>query len=78
MRDFKGTMVGRAERGLYITTGSFTIAAKQEASRDGSPPIDLVDGDRLVSLMKDYGLGVRVETKESVEIDREWFTPYLD
>lgn len=78
MRDFKGTMVGRAERGLFITTGSFTIGARQEASRDGSPPIDLVDGERLVLLMKDYGLGVRIETRESVTIDKEWFSPYLD
>ncbi len=77
LRDFKGTMVGRAERGLFITTGSFTLGAKQEASRDGSPPIDLVDGERLVSLMKDYGLGVKIETRESVKIDREWFNPYL-
>lgn len=77
MRDFKGTMVGRAERGLFITTGSFTIGAKQEASRDGSPPIDLVDGERLAALMKDYGLGVKVETRESVSVDEGWFSPYL-
>lgn len=78
MRDFKGTMVGRAERGLFITTGSFTTGAKQEASRDGSPLIDLVDGERLVALMKDYGLGVKIETRESVAVDKEWFNPYLD
>ena len=78
MRDFKGTMVGRAERGLYITTGSFTIGAKQEATRDGSPPIDLVDGDRLVGLMKEHGLGVAVETREDITVDKDWFLPYVD
>ena len=78
MRDFKGTMVGRAERGLYITTGSFTPSAKQEANRDGSPPIDLVDGDRLVGLMKEFGLGVKTETREEVSLDMEWFEPYLN
>jgi len=77
IRDFKGTMVGRAERGLYITTGSFTPSAKQEANRDGSPPIDLVDGDRLVGLMKDLGLGVSITTKEEVSVDMDWFEPYL-
>ena len=78
MRDFKGTMVGRAERGLYITTGSYTIGAKQEATRDGSPPIDLVDGDRLVSLMKEFGLGVSIVTREDISVDKGWFLPYLD
>ena len=77
MRDFKGTMVGRAERGLYITTGSFSPSAKQEANRDGSPPIDLVDGDRLVGLMKEFGLGVNIEPREDVTIDTNWFEPYL-
>lgn len=77
MRDFKGTMVGRAERGLYITTGSFTPSARQEAVRDGSPPIDLVDGDRLVSLMREYALGVTIEQKEEVIINKDWFLPYM-
>lgn len=77
MRDFKGTMVGRAERGLYITTGSFTPSARQEAVRDGSPPIDLVDGDRLVNLMRDYRLGINIEQKEEISINEDWFLPYM-
>lgn len=76
MREFKGTMSGRAERGLFITTGTFTRDAKAEANRDGSVPIDLVDGDRLVSLMKEYRLGVTVATEEAVNVDFDWFTPY--
>lgn len=78
IRDFKGTMMGRAERGLFITTSSFTRSAKQEANRDGSSPIDLIDGDRLVTLMKGFGLGINVEQKEVVSVNYNWFAPYQD
>lgn len=73
IREFKGTMVGRADKGLFITTGTFTRDAKNEANRDGSSPIDLVDGEELVRKMKELGLGVKVKTEEQVEIDVEWF-----
>lgn len=73
IRDFRGAMVGRADKGLFMTTGTFTRDARQEAIRDGAPPIDLVDGDELVEKIKEFGLGVRVKTEESVEIDKEWF-----
>ncbi len=73
IREFKGTMVGRADKGLLITTGSFTRDAKLEASRDGSTPIDLVDGEQLVEKMKELGLGIFVRTEEVVTIDEDWF-----
>ncbi len=73
IREFKGTMVGRADKGLFMTTGTFTRDAKQEANRDGSVPIDLVDGEELVQKMKELGLGVNITTEELVEIDKEWF-----
>lgn len=73
MREFKGTMVGRADKGLFITTGSYTSEAKKEASRDGSPPIDLVDGEQLVEKMKELGLGIKIKMEEIVDIDDEWF-----
>lgn len=47
IRNFRGAIVGRADRGMFITTGSFTKAAIEEANRDGAAPIDLVDGDQL-------------------------------
>lgn len=75
VRDFRGAMVGRADKGLLITTGNFTRDAMQEATRDGADPIDLVDGDKLLDLLKEFGLGVqtkRVEV-EQIAIDREWF-----
>lgn len=73
VRDFRGAMVGRSDKGLMITTGSFTNEARKEATRDGAPAIDLIDGAELCSLLKDLKLGVKVETVELVSIDNEWF-----
>ena len=73
VRDFRGAMVGRADKGLIITTGNFTSDARKEASRDGAPAIDLIDGNDLCDLMKSLRLGVEVKTVESVSVDREWF-----
>ncbi|WP_206528489.1 restriction endonuclease, partial [Mesorhizobium sp. M7A.F.Ca.CA.002.05.1.1] len=53
VRDFRGAMVGRADKGLVITTGTFTADARREAVRDGAPAIDLIDGDGLCDLLKD-------------------------
>ena len=73
IREFHGTLAGRADRGIFVTTSSFTPAATAEASRDGVTPIDLVDGERLANLMKQFRLGVHVEMVESIQIDVEWF-----
>ena len=73
VRDFRGAMVGRADKGLFITTGSFTPAAIKEATRDGAPPIDLVDGDELADKLKELGLGITVEMVERVSVKTEWF-----
>jgi restriction system protein len=59
VRDFRGTMQGRADKGIIITTGRFTPEAKREAVRDGVPPIELIDGERLVSLFEKYKLGLK-------------------
>jgi restriction system protein len=74
VRDFRGAMMGRTDKGLIITTGNFTRDARQEANRDGAPPVDLIDGDDLVQKMKELRLGVRVTTEEIVEIDSGWFS----
>lgn len=74
IRDFRGAMVGRADKGLFITTGTFTPAAIKEATRDGAPPIDLVDGDQLAEKLKELQLGVKTEMIEKVTIEKEWFT----
>lgn len=73
IRDFRGAMVGRADKGLFITTGSFSPSAIKEATRDGAPPIDLVDGDQLADKLKEYQLGVKTEMIEKNSIDKDWF-----
>ena len=73
VRDFRGAMVGKADKGLVITTGSFTRSAIREATRDGAPPIDLVDGDELAEKLKEMGLGVETEVVEEVKVDEQWF-----
>jgi len=74
VRDFRGAMAGRGDKGLLITTGSFTSDAKSEATRDGAPPIDLVDGERLCDLLKEYELGVTTRQREVVTVNRDFFS----
>jgi restriction system protein len=74
IRDFRGAMSGRGDKGLLITTGSFTADAKQEATRDGAPPIDLIDGERLCDLLKEHKMGVSVRLVEDVEVLPEFFS----
>lgn len=73
IRDFRGAMMGRADKGLFITTGNFTSQASDEATRDGATAIDLIDGERLCDLLKENGLGVQTQMVESVEVDASWF-----
>jgi restriction system protein len=69
-------MAGRGDKGLLITTGTFTGEAKAEATRDGAPPIDLIDGQRLCDLLKQYDLGTRTTTRvvEEVTVDQDFFS----
>ena len=73
IRDFRGAMVGRADKGLFVTTGGFTKDAEREAVRDGAPAIDLIDGIALCKLLKDLELGVSTETVEVVTPRQEFF-----
>jgi len=75
VRDFRGAMSGRGDRGRLITTGTFTAEAKQEATRDGAPPIDLIDADRLCDLLKEHEMGIRTRLRqiEEVAIDSAFF-----
>ena len=74
IRDFRGAVQGRADKGLFITTGHFTSQASDEATRDGAIAIDLIDGDRLCELLKENKLGVLTEMIEKVTINSDWFT----
>ena len=74
VRDFRGAMIGRADKGLIISTGSFTREARREATRDGAPPIDLIDGNLLVDKLRELKLGIKTRQVEMVNVDQEWFT----
>lgn len=71
IRDFRGAMQGRADKGLFITTGKFTTPAIEEANRSGTTPIDLVDGDELVEKLRELQLGVA--PVNDFVIDEAWF-----
>ncbi|GIT89665.1 hypothetical protein JANAI62_08500 [Jannaschia pagri] len=73
IRDFRGAMKGRAEKGLFITTSTFTAQARDEATRDGAVAIDLIDGSRLCDLLKEFGLGVSTRTVDVVDVDTGYF-----
>ena len=70
-RDFRGAMMGRADKGIILTTGSFTADARKEAVRDGAPPIELVDGEKLVDMLEQLELGLKPRT--TYEVDATFF-----
>jgi restriction system protein len=74
VRDFRGAMMGRADKGLIITTGTFTLEAKKEARRDGVPPIELVDGDILIDMFEKLELGLI--PKRDFDVDEKFFEEY--
>ena len=67
-------MIGRAEKGIILTTGTFSRDAQTEASRDGAPPIELVDGSKLIDLFEKFELGLKPKT--IYEIDYHFFESY--
>lgn len=73
VRDFRGAMQGRADKGLIITTGTFTAEARKEATRDGAPAIDLIDGESLCEQLKQLRLGVSVKLVEDVTVEPDFF-----
>ena len=73
IRDFRGALDGRGDKGFFITTSNFTSQASEEATRDGASAIDLIDGKRLCELLKQYGLGIKTEMIENVTVTNEWF-----
>ena len=74
VRDFRGAMAGRADKGIIITTGTFTAEAKREATRDGVPPIELIDGDKLLDMLESLELGLRPVT--TFEVDHSFFAEF--
>jgi len=76
IRDFRGAMVGRADKGLVMTTGTFTVDARKEATRGGAPPIDLIDGAALCELLKDLKIGVETRNVEQVFVEQQAFLKF--
>lgn len=74
IRDFRGAMQGRADKGIFITTGHFTREAIKEATRDGASTIDLIDGELLCDKLKEFKLGMDIKLIEAVEIKSDWFS----
>ena len=74
VRDFRGAMMGRADKGIIMTTGSFTLDAKREAVRDGVPPIELVDGEKMIDMFENIELGLMPKTV--YEIDDDFFEEF--
>ncbi|HAH35275.1 MAG TPA: restriction endonuclease [Algoriphagus sp.] len=74
--DFRNAMIGRAEKGIILTTGSFSREAEKEASRDGAPPIELVDGKKLVEMFEKVELGLK--PKVVYDVDFSYFSKFRE
>ncbi len=74
VRDFRGAMTGRADKGIMITTGTFTAEARREAARDGAPPIELIDGEKLINMFQELELGLKPVV--TYEIDERFFEKF--
>lgn len=74
VRDFRGAMMGRADKGIILTTGTFTADAHAEAVRDGVPPIELVDGEKLIDMFESLELGLK--PKKAYDVDHEFFEKF--
>ena len=76
IRDFRGAMMGRADKGIILTTGTFTPDARREAIRDGAPAIELVDGESLLDLFESLKLGLK--PKKAFDVDERFFAEFRE
>lgn len=74
VRDFRGAMMGRADKGIILTTGTFTADARKESVRDGVPPIELVDGEKLLDMFENLELGLK--PRKAFEVDMIFFEEF--
>lgn len=74
VRDFRGGMAGRADKGIILTTGAFTAEARREATRDGVPPIELIDGEKFIDMLEQLELGLR--PVKTYEVDHAFFKEF--
>lgn len=71
IRDFRGSLTTDIEKGIFITTGTFTRDARKEASNAGKKQIDLIDGEEFINKLIEYRLGVK--EKLVYEVDKNFF-----
>jgi len=74
VRNFRGAMAGRTDYGILITTGTFTAEARREGTREGVSPIELIDAEKLVEMLKSLKLGLKPVT--TYEIDKSFFDEF--
>jgi restriction system protein len=74
VRDFRGAMAGRADKGIIITTGTFTAEARREASRDGVAAIEFIDGEKLIEMLEELELGLT--PVKAFEVDEVFFREF--
>jgi len=74
VRDFRGAMAGRADKGIIITTGTFSAEARREATRDGVTPIELIDGEKLVEMFQKLELGLK--PVNTYDLDERFFDEF--
>ena len=80
IQKFVGALAGQgAQKGLFITTGTFTKEARSYVEKQLSTKVVLVDGEKLTKLMIEYNLGVSVETVYTIKkIDTDFFSEEND
>ena len=74
VRDFRGAMMGRADKGIILTTGTFTPDAQKEAVRDGVPPLELVHGEKLLDMFESLELGLI--PRKTFDVDLHFFREF--
>lgn len=79
VRDFRGSIMGRADKGIIMTTGVFSSDARKEATRDGATPIELVDGDQIIEMLEELELGlIKKKTITLYDIDNQFFDDFRE
>lgn len=76
IRDFRGSIVGRADKGIILTTGTFTQDAKREAQRDGAMPIELVDGEQIIDMLEEFEIGFSKRMITVYDVDHAFFDEF--
>jgi len=76
VNQFRGAIQGEFDQGIFITTSDFSEEAKKASSKRGAVPIVLINGDRILDIMLERGLGVRQEPLTLTRIDEEFFAAF--